>query len=61
MTELEKLIELNSVRLSFQKKINQLSLQQWLDLAAELNVAKNDREGAAKKLAKQELKKRGIL
>jgi|JI10StandDraft_1071094.scaffolds.fasta_scaffold08045_3 hypothetical protein len=61
MTEMDKLIELNFLRLSFLKKINQLSLQQWIDLAAELNVAKNDREGAASKLAKQELKKRGTL
>ena len=61
MTEMDKLIELSYVTIGYLEKINQLSLQQWIDLAAELNVAKNDREGAASKLAKQELKKRGIL
>lgn len=61
MTWMEQLIELNFSRLVFRKKIDQLSLQQWLDLAVELNVAKNDRDGAASKLAKQDLKKRGIL
>lgn len=44
---------------SFRHKIDQLSLDSWLNLAKRLDVANNDRNQAAKKLAIRSLKKEG--
>jgi len=41
--------------------INRLTLSQWSSLAAQLEVALNDREHAAKKLALRELRSEGVI
>jgi hypothetical protein len=49
------LLKLNAAYIRHLNAIRTLTLAQWLDMAAELEVATNDREHAAKKLAIREL------